>query len=198
MAFEVRVDVRDVVEAFRKLRAEAPRPIMRAVNRTMQQVQTVAVRELSRDTGLPQHEIRRGRGEGARYRGQPAMVLHKATVGDLRASLVVVGDRIPLIRFRARGPEPSRGKGRGVTYHLGRLGTRRARHAFIATMRSGHRGVFLRTSTSRLPIVQLYGPSLPRVFALKEREMRAVAEQRMPMNLTHEIEFLLRGRRGAA
>jgi Prophage minor tail protein Z (GPZ) len=42
------------------------------------------------------------------------------------------------------------------------------RHAFIATMKNGHRGVYRRQTKARLPIEQLWGPTIGGTFATKE------------------------------
>ena len=55
------------------------------------------------------------------------------------------------------------------------------RHAFIATMRSGHTGVFRRTSKSRLPIKELWGPTIYGTF--KTKEVQAVINDTMQARL---------------
>jgi hypothetical protein len=113
--------------------------------------------------------------------------------------------RIPLIKFGARGPEPSRGKGRGVSYKLGGQGKQRVPNAFIATMPSGHRGVFVRAmgahgplqgslarlakSGGRLPIRELAGPSLGHVFARYRPEAQGIAAEFFDRNFARELKF---------
>jgi hypothetical protein len=67
--------------------------------------------------------------------------------------------------------------------------------AFIARMLSGHRGVFKRRAVPRLPIVELFGPSLPRVFtrATIAAARTRLAGELLAKNLAHEIQFLVRG-----
>lgn len=190
MAFSLRLQTREARDGLQALQQNAPRAIMRALNRTMQNVQTVAVRETARDMGLRQADVR------------PSIAIDGARPDRLVARLIATGARIPLIKFGATGPEPSRGRGRGVAY---RLPGGRGRHprAFIATMRSGHRGVFVRRGPSRsragrprsspgLPIQELFGPSIPRSFAKQFPAMRARADEMLSKNLQHEIDFLLR------
>jgi len=53
----------------------------------------------------------------------------------------------------------------GVSYRLSRTaGRKRIEHGFIATMPSGHRGVFARGGPSRLPIREARGPSIWKVI----------------------------------
>lgn len=175
-----RFDTTDAMRGLRLLKGRAPHAVARAINRSASTVRTHAARELSTDLGLRVGVVKEH------------LELSRATAVHPVASITVRGRRIPLIDFGARGPEPSRGRGRGVSYRLPK-GRGRVPDAFITTMKSGHRGVFRRTGKRRLPIRELFGPSLPFVFSrdaivrtLKERYRDA-----MLTNLTHEIEFEL-------
>jgi hypothetical protein len=177
--FRISLDTSQAREAYKKLKTNASKAIMRALNRTMENGQTVAVRETAQDLGLRQDDVR------------DAFTIERATPVNLRARLIARGARIPLIKFGATGPEPSRGKGGGVSY---RLPGSRGRHprAFIATMRSGHRGVFVRLRRSRLPIAELFGPSIPRAFTKQLPAIQARVAEMLPKNLDHEVQFALR------
>jgi hypothetical protein len=54
-------------------------------------------------------------------------------------------------------------------------------HAFIAKMKSGHTGVYRRRGTSRLPLKQLWGPTIAGTFATKE--VQAVISNTMKARL---------------
>ena len=54
-------------------------------------------------------------------------------------------------------------------------------HAFIATMKSGHRGAFRRETKSRLPIKELWGPTIYGTF--KTKEVQAVISDTMKARL---------------
>jgi hypothetical protein len=133
------------------------------------------------------------------------MVIRKATFSTLRGAIEITGRRIPLIELKATGSEPSRGRGQGVSYSLG--GQRRRRGtAFITTLKSGHRGVFKRLGPSvskstgawskNLPIVELRGPSIPRVAAKRSilNALKTVGQVTLARNLNAEIRFVLSGR----
>lgn len=191
----LQVDTRQVRQAFERLGQQAPTAIMRALNRAGQSVMTEAVRAIAADLALVQREVRKG------------IRQDRATTANLRTDVVATGRRIPLILFRARGPEPSRGKGKGVSYRLP-TGKTRLPHAFIATMRSGHRGVFARVSGSQMvsaparkrgggqvkreKIVELFGPSIPRVMARTRilTALRAKGEEVLRKNMQQQIEYL--------
>jgi len=165
-----------------------PQAIVRALNRAIGSARTVMVREIARDIGLKSAAVR------------DALPVRLATANQPSATLAASLTRIPLIQFNARGPEPSRGKGRGVSYKL-QGGRNQLPHAFIATMGSGHRGVFARSETKfmryqkptwkkkRQAIQELFGPSLGHVFAKYHPLGLARAQEAFLTNFDHEMAF---------
>ena len=154
-------------------------------------------RALAGNTGLRNKDI------------TPSIAIERATFSRQLGTLAVTGRRIPLIAFNAR--ETSR----GVTYRLPG-GRNIVLSGFIATMRSGHRGVFRRASgqgpvntgrrrggrrraaagdvmVGRLPIVERFGPSLPHAFVRSGilSAMRLTAGQALQRNADHEIAYIL-------
>jgi len=179
------------IEAFRKdlleLGARAPLIMARALNRAAVSGQTAMVKVIVDNTGLQSKYVKR------------AIVLDKANRTRPVVALTIKGARIPLIAFGARGPEPSRGRGRGVSYGM-KGGRSRIPNAFIATVGiGGHRGVFKRIGASRskspgawsknLPIRELRGPSVPHVFEKKLDVFKAAAQESLVKNLASEIGF---------
>lgn len=162
--------------ALRDYPKKATRAIVRAMNRAVTSGRTLLVQRLAADTGLKSGDIKK------------AMTVHEASSQRLEARLGIGLKRIPLISFNARGPEPSRGRGRGVSYRL-RGGAGRISNAFIATMRSGHRGVFVRGAKGRLPIGERFGPSLGHVFAKYRPEGIARLKEAFATNFAHEMHF---------
>ena len=156
---------------------------VRAANRAIGAARTVMVRAIAQDTGLPSRKVRE------------SLAFQEATIDRPSAMIAAKLKRIPLIDFNARGPEPSRGKGRGVRWRL--KGSRgHDPHAFIATMPSGHRGVFKRTpgkfmrnSPTRQAIHELHGPSLGEVFQKHRPAAIARAQEMFAKNMKHELEF---------
>lgn len=156
------LDVSDLNAAVAALGAKFPQAMRRAMKKTGVAARTELARLTSAEMGLP---VRKVRDE------------IKLTTDETKATLSVRGYRIPLIDFKARGPEPSRGRGAGVSYTLPG-GRGRLPHAFIATMPSGHRGVFERTGrfgatkkrlgsagARREIIAEKFGPSIAVVFS---------------------------------
>lgn len=68
----------------------------------------------------------------------------------------------PLIAF------PARQTRKGVVVTVNRGAPKLVAGAFIATMRTGHRGVFVRLGAARLPIKELYTSRVTDVFQDKE------------------------------
>lgn len=174
----VQFDTRGWIEAFDRMGRAGQVANARALNRTITSIRAALVPDVAADIGVKQSTARE------QFR------IDSARPDHLVARLTVSGKRIPLIDLQARGPEPSKGKGRGVTA-MSRGGRKRYPNAFIATMRAGHKGVFQRTRTSRLPIRELFGPSLPHVFAKYLPKGLAMAEEVLVKNLEHELEFAL-------
>jgi hypothetical protein len=177
----VNLNTSDWQRAIKALRAKAPARIVRALNRSVTSMQTAMAREVSKDMGIKVGDAKK------------AMRVQKATDSTMKADVIASGARLPLIAFGAKGPEPSRGKGRGVTARM-QGGRNRYPHAFIATMRSGHRGVFQRTSVPggpRSPIRELKGPSIPHVFNKHASIGLERGEEALVTNLQHEFDYLL-------
>lgn len=189
VGFTIRVDTASVELALAGVKQGVPRATTRAINRTLTTVRAAAGREIAADIGVPVRQV------------TASIALMRARFDTLRGLLRVTGRRIPLIALGARGPEPSGGKGQGVSYALGGE-RRRIQEAFIATMRSGHRGVFKRKLPSlrksagalskNLPIVELFGPSIPRVAAKESilSALKSVGARTLERNLQSEIRFL--------
>lgn len=198
ITLQVRFNVSEAFRGFDVVDAAGQRAAARALRRTAMNVRTLMVSEVRKDIGLPAGVVR----DEVRIKVDPAALV--ATVG-------VTGRPIPLIAFSASGPVPSRGRGLGVSYRIGREGRKRISNAFIARVHGplpsgvvspGHTGVFVRaraamTRKSRgawgmnLPIKQLYGPSLPKVFAKYVPLGEQRAREQFPKNLEHEMRFAL-------
>lgn len=118
------------------------------------------------------------------------MAIRRATARDVRSAIVVSGRPIPLIEFSANQTK------RGVSVKI--KGARKViTHAFIARMRSGHRGVFIREIINgkrgaRLPIRELFSLSLPTAFSQKQiiAALEQVAAARYTETLAQEVRYL--------
>jgi hypothetical protein len=156
-----------------------PRAYVRAVNHTFATGRTQLLRKLAAATRLPQKRIR------------PSVILRRATLRQTEAKLVIAGRPIPAIAFvaSARAGRPVRlPTGLAITPAL-------PTPAFVQTMpRSGHTGIFKRGGRPRLPIAQLFGPSIPALVDPQVPVLKSELEQKLRARFEHELAFLTRGR----
>lgn len=178
------LNTKDVERAIARLRERAKPSIARALNRATVSARTVMVKKIGPDIGLAAAQVK------------DAIVTREATPERLSAHLAASLKRIPLVQFKAKGPESVAGGGAtrrrgGVTYKIGTGGKGRAPNAFIVTMRSGHRGVFQRSSAPRLPLAELKGPSIGHVFDKYVGEGLDRGLEALATNLRSELKFAL-------
>lgn len=170
-----KLDDAELKRAIESLGTKFPTVAQRALRKAAVSGRALMVKEIAKDMGLPSSRVRRE--------------IDIVFIGSNAVTLQTQGERIPLIDFGARGPEPSKGKGRGVSYRLPG-GRGRAEHAFIATM-GGHRGVFQRRGRERTPVSELRGPSINLVFAKFLSLGAQRAEESLTKNLASEISFAM-------
>ena len=188
---EIKVDRRQIRQV-QKLLAAVPRGwpkvASRAINRTATRARTRVVRAISGEIKIRQADVRK------------QITIKRASYSRLEAHLLILGDRIPLMKFGARQTR------RGVTYQIGKsAGRKLIEHAFITTMPSGHRGVFLRGHgqgpsglVQRLPIFERLGPSVPGVYdgaANLARRHMADTQTDLHDELNTQVKVLLEGAR---
>lgn len=159
--------------AVKRLKARAPKAIARALNRAAVSTRTIMVRRVSQDIGLKVGDVKR------------VFTEQQARPDHLVARVIARSTRIPLMAWHARQTR------RGVTARLPG-GAGRYPQAFLSTMPgTGHRGVFQRKRSSRLPIRELRGPSITHVFHKQREAGLAAGEASLLKNLSHELRFAL-------
>ena len=187
---DVRGDMNAIIADMSRMKADvADKATVRALNKTAAQVKTNAARQI-RDVGyqLKVGTIKR------------ALKINKANAGKLTATVVASGRPIPLMQYGAR----QTAKGVSVSVLNGR---KVIQQAFIATMPSGHTGVFIRTGKthkkvvkngrvqwSGLPIKELFGPSVPNGLANEsvQQALQQLVEEKFPQILRQQIDYLNR------
>lgn len=184
--FKIELDTLGLDDAIQNLGKEEIRARVRALNRAIGTANTDARRAIAEDTNLPQNVIAK------------SLAVQRAVFGRPEAILSATGRRIPLYDFTRQRKTRGRPTGRGAIPG-----------AFIAQLKSGHVGIFKRIGQSRsrkglprhapgLPIVELFGPSLPFVFT-NEKIMGALvanAKENLIKNYRHEVQFLEQKRAG--
>ncbi len=137
----------------------------------------------------------------AGYNMKAAAIKQKITIKRASSGNAVVvikcsGRPIPLIAFSAR--ENSTGVSVSVKH-----GRKLIKGAFIATMPSGHQGVYVRVGNQHkkingkwhgLPIKELFGPSVPAAFGneIVQAALAKLVREKFPTILEHEIKFARR------
>ncbi len=183
-ATDVQISVKaDIAAAKRQVaywqREAIPKAAAHALNRTAQQVQSAAVKEIARETGLKQKDVRE------------AMSRARATWGRLVAAVIATGRAVNLIRFTRQTRAGARKAG-GVSANA--WGRRRLyRGTFIANQ---GRTVFVRESDARLPIKPVHGPSVPREMVREKvsRLLRTVIDTNWPKNFRDDLRYYLNRR----
>lgn len=179
----LQLKMKDFTRAVRRLKSRAKPAIARALNRAGLTTSTVMSRAISKDLGLKVSEVK------------AVIIVKQASAENLRVIVMASGAKISLMKFRAKGPVPSLGRGRGVTAKLPAPGKGKYPHAFIATVRRGQTNenlaVFERKGKARLPIKKLHGPSIPHVFAKYYDAGIAAGEESLVKNLKHEFKWAL-------
>ena len=177
----------DLDLAISEMRDVAP---VRALNKMADQLKVQASRAM-RDAGygLKAADVKKG------------LRVQRATQGSKRASVIASGRPIPLIKYTARQTS------KGVTVNV-QKGRKLIAGAFIATMPSGHQGVYVReaggkhrkvnargkASWHQLPIRELFGPSVPDGLANKavQQTLVQLVVERFPKLLAHEQAWVRR------
>jgi hypothetical protein len=170
----------EIDRALPRLRQRVHVAIVRSLKRAAVSAQTVAARVIAEDMDLKQADVRK------------AMEIKQGRVeSEHTIALEVTGARIPLVKW-VRNPQPGVRRRGGVTAKLP-SGAGRYPNAFVAQMQSGHVGVFARAGKSRLPIRELFGPSIVGVFAKHTPEIAEAGQASLEKNLRHELEFATSG-----
>lgn len=180
ITLDFREEMKKVQRSLNDLQRKA---VPRAANSTNNKVAVTARKHtvsdlknaMGQSTGLSSSGFRR------------ALALRRSTLRTLTATITASGRPLPLIDFNAR-------KGaKGVTAKA--WGKRKQyKGTFIARMPNGKRGVFKRSGKKRLPIKELFGPSIPAVFLQDDiqRNLKRVINQNWRPTFERELAYYLR------
>lgn len=142
------------------------------VNTTAKQIRTSAARKVAKQGGLKRKDV------------DPAIrVFPYSTPSTLTAFVRGSGRPIALFKFNAKQT------GKGVTANA--WGVRKLyKGTFIATMKSGHTGVFARTTKKRFPIKELWGSGVTQVMsqAIVMSELEAEAKEKLTANVVRQLK----------
>lgn len=174
MVMTVKIDDRDMRRFMRTMPATSNRSISRALNKAIAQTRTKAAREVS-----DKRNIKVGR-------AKQDMRISRASPGRQDAAINASGNPIPVIDVKGAKRQTKR----GVTAKLEAKGKPHLfKGAFIATMASGHTGVFRRTGNKSLPIFEHTLPSVASTMVQGELEQK-LREFAAPIYETELIRLL--------
>lgn len=158
-----------------------------ALNKAVVGMRTDAVRAVTRNFHIGATAVRR------------TMSIKKALLSSPAAILKSVGPDLPAAKFklfpsRITKPRPAG----GVKVQVRRSGPAEARpHSFIAVMRSGHAGVFVRRGRGRFPIDEVRELAIPTMIAeVGKAEIEAQGAARLAKELDNQIVRILAGKVG--
>lgn len=176
-------DIDNTLVLFEKKTAD--RLFARALNQTATQVRNNAASRIAKAGGFKAMDVRK------------AMDIHKARPGGLSAVVTATGRSVTL--YHASRTQPVQTK-RGVRANA--WGKSKVyQGTFLAEMPgSGHVGIFRRKTFSRLPIQELFGPSIPRL--MRQPAIRTAIDEVVPVrlrtNIARQVDRELRKRAGLA
>ncbi|AEV37543.1 prophage LambdaW5, minor tail protein Z [Pseudovibrio sp. FO-BEG1] len=174
--FTVSFDTRDLDDLMRGLGNLSGdikgKAIARALKHTTAIAKTRVVRKSAASTGMRQKDIR-------------SVTVAVNTGADI-ASVIMRSGWIPLYQLGSVRQTRDGVSVRNWGTHQG---------TFLATMASGHTGVFKRSSAARLPVRELWGPNPAADVQNHEDEfmdvLEDVADEKLRPRLEHEIDRLL-------
>lgn len=201
----------ETVERAQKLLAGVPNGVDRAVksamNRTVSNIRSNSVKAIRERYAISAGNIRANQNITVRY-----------TYGNgAQAVIHFRGQKIPLWRYDGSSPKgPARSeelvrariRGQWKTVHPGiaarghqlkSTGPKRFGTAFVATMKSGHTGIFRRTggatSTGGDELKEIMGSSVPQMIGNEEvlQKISKEAAEKFEERLEHEVLRLLNG-----
>lgn len=177
MEFRIEADITGALRDLEKLEGSVKHRVLgRALNRTITGVRTDVSSGIRKRLNVKASDVRK------------VISVRRARAAELSAEIVIAGKGAPLAVFGARQTK------KGVTIKVLRGGARKTiRGAFIATMKSGHKGVFVRRGKRQLPIDERFGEA-PAQSVLTSTIMNTVttrARERFERELAHEMSRVL-------
>ncbi len=149
---------------------------MRALNRAILAARTMSTKAIGKEYTVKAKDAKAD------------MILKKAHISRLYATLVAKGSPLDLMLFKVRAT-----KGGDVYAQVKRGGGKELPHSFFVT--TGNPGIYHRTTAERLPIQREYGPSVPQMIG-SPAVIEAIdnhAQEVLESRLEHEIDAILEG-----
>ena len=169
--------IKDVNRVNKKI---VPAARVSALNKVAAKIRTASYRDAAKSIGIPQRVLR-----GSRVKRIPARVILRRA-NRRREAALLTALTLPVAAAKAGNAKQ------------GRKGARVGRHhqfggSFVATMPSGHRGIFRRKpGVGRLPINEVTIPLSPMLERAIEKNLKAMGQREWPRIFERELAFRLR------
>jgi len=147
----IKINRSTIINSLKKINDISKKAEKRATKRLAQTIISEFAKEIRKDYAIKSYALKK---DIKIIQGEETRIIAKGRRG------------IPLSRFLHY--QTSKGVSFIVSYKKGR---RLMKSAFIATMKSGHTGIFMRKTKKRLPIEEKFGPDL-RLMLINPRLMR--------------------------
>lgn len=151
---QLKIEIKGL-DKFKREMQESPNAVRRAtvsaLNKLAQQGMNTGSRKLREEYNLKAGDIKK------------RVQIEKAKPNQLISIIVSRGSRrTPILYYGARQTK------KGLSVSIKKGSRKVITHGFISTMKSGHTGGFIRRGKTRLPIDELYGPSVTHLFGSKK------------------------------
>jgi len=186
---DIKTNGKDIAASITRYVAGQQKAVVRALNKTAEQARTAASREVSSvGYNIKASAVKK------------SFSIKRASSDNLVVVLKATGLPIAIINYGARQSKS------GISINV-KNGRQILGHAFIATMKNGHRGVFERVGIARtrgkvvvrgkkrranFPIKELFGPSIPVALGntAVETAIMNLIKEKFPKILAAELNFL--------
>ena len=176
--------VEEIEQRLGAFKSKAPLVVSRAINRAVSNIRKNMGKEVPQRYYVSSGTVR------------GTIRTLNASKSSLSGAVVSSGSPIALSKFKV---SPNRGVKRtkkGFSPGVYSAGVEKSGDpkAFIADMKSGHTGVWNRVSSKRLPIKQLYGPSVPQMAKNEEIMVKINKEagETLEKRINAEVNNILR------
>lgn len=186
-----RTDIDRLKSDLRHIENGMPMVLVRSINRVLTGVRTDFVSSVRRVYAV--------KAKAARDNTR----IYRASQAKMGGEVVSTGKPIPLVNFQPRPSNVQPRRKAPITVEVIRGERKPVEHAFVAVMKSGHKGVFRRAKeggvrVNRLPIHELDGPRLEDYYARPDvqRELQEGADRRLTVEIDRQADYLFRQRMG--
>jgi hypothetical protein len=161
---------------------KANRVLCRTVNATLMNCRTQTTKKIGAHINLKARVIKEH------------FWITRAKVSSLKSGIEISGKRIPLHRSTGANYGAKVAAEGGVSFQVRYdKGRETFKHGFIATMKSGHVGVFMRVNPGMRKIRQVYGPSIPKALETGGRleDILVFSKDRILENARQQVNRIL-------